>query len=724
MIRDTHHELIAGAFREPKLWTSSQGIRFAQPLQLQSSVTTVAHAQSLKSRNDGGHSVHPAIESSLEHSDDNNHTAPQTETAADMDCQASISSMSKSDTEYSSNQDSDASKNLDKEQDPKDPEEEDEEVEEHIPLNYQIPEQVLRAAMAASPDTRGSFWGTRLYKDSEDKGILTHYCKTLEIAERVAKYFVDEKVIGFDIEWKPHSSTKSIKQNASLIQLACENRVALFHIALFEGKTADELLPPTLRSILESPEIIKVGVAVKGDFSRLSKYLDVQPQGVFELSRLHNLVEWFATDPSKVTKKLVGLAAQVLQHLQLPLYKGGQLQDDPEDTSNVRESDWSKNLNQSQIYYAASDAYAGFRLYHMLEWKRKQLRPTPPCPDLCDYDARAKPKAKPAAKKVKAAPKVKITSELDGTPETVREAGAPEVEVANEDDAGYETAAEDIMDSHELEDPAVEDGTEQSRNVRRVGRINSSYLQGPDPAYPQLPVGDEHFNTSSDVEMPFEVAVEQTQQEVEATKIHRDQGSKLENITGDDDFADPELDEAFQHLYLDEEGRIVEINETNATTTNRHIDSPPEPGAQITDSIPDSELETPVSTTPSASTLVPSPSTTHSPAYDQATNWAQTYLKSNIPAIGSPTPSRIRATVPHLRAYHLWHEQNLSLDDIASHLRDPALSIGTVTGYILQAVTLEKLEYDEEAMRDVVKAMPTALRKGRWKWMAEKLGVS
>jgi hypothetical protein len=113
----------------------------------------------------------------------------------------------------------------------------------------------------------------------------------------------------------------------------------------------------------------------------------------------------------------------------------------------------------------------------------------------------------------------------------------------------------------------------------------------------------------------------------------------------------------------------------------------------------------------------------HTPEYHAATTWAQTHLKSTIPSPTSTARSRIRATIPHLRAYHLWYHQKLSLDDIASCLRNPPLSHSTVTGYILQAVSLERLEYDNVAMRDMMMEMPTGLRKGRWKWMAEKVGA-
>jgi hypothetical protein len=326
-------------------------------------------------------------------------------------------------------------------------------VDENNTLSYQIPEEKLRAAMLAPPKTRASYWSAKLYEGPEGEAIHTHYCRSMEVAERVAQYFLKEKVVGFDIEWKPWGSPTSIKHNASLIQLACEDRIALFHIALFSGTEVEQLMPPSLKAVLESPDICKVGVAIKGDFKRLEKYLGIQAQGVFELSRLHNLVEWYEVDPSKVSKKLVGLAAQVLQHLQLPLYKGEPLENAPETKSSVRESNWSLPLDLQQIHYAAADAYAGFRLYHVLEWKRTRLRPTPPPIALCDYDNN-KPTPKPSKlrilrKTVKATTKSKDVGKPDVDPavDVVEEGEEAEEEV------GYETAPDELIDSHELEDP-------------------------------------------------------------------------------------------------------------------------------------------------------------------------------------------------------------------------------------------------------------------------------
>ncbi|KAH0541917.1 hypothetical protein FGG08_003637 [Glutinoglossum americanum] len=241
----------------------------------------------------------------------------------------------------------------------------------HIPLSYQIPEEAKRKALLAPDNSLAACWHHSLYRGPNGEKVKVHYCKSKETTERVAQYFLNQEVIGFDIEWKPNCrATDGVKDNVSLIQLASEERVALFHIAQYQKHdTLEDLVAPTLKLIMEDPGITKVGVAVQGDCTRLRKFLGVDSRGLFELSHLYRQVEAASTGVGMASRRLVSLARQVEEHLQLPLWKG-----------EVRSSDWTKELKLEQIMYAASDSYAGLRLYDILEGKRKALRPTPPRP--------------------------------------------------------------------------------------------------------------------------------------------------------------------------------------------------------------------------------------------------------------------------------------------------------------------------------------------------------
>ncbi|KAH6882423.1 hypothetical protein BKA58DRAFT_425973 [Alternaria rosae] len=215
------------------------------------------------------------------------------------------------------------------------------------------------------------WWSHRLYRGPEGKEVEVLYSKNKAQSEVYAKQFLEEPVIGFDMEWPWNDWKRDDLQNKiGLIQLASEDKIALFHIGLHPGKTSEDIIAPTLKRILEDPKIGKVGVNVlKADFSRLSRFFGLRPKGAVESSHLYRLVKFGPAKPELVSVKLVSLAHQVEEQLGLPLYKG-----------DVRTSNWSKPLSKDQINYAAGDAYAGFMLYKCMNAKRLAMRPTPPLP--------------------------------------------------------------------------------------------------------------------------------------------------------------------------------------------------------------------------------------------------------------------------------------------------------------------------------------------------------
>lgn len=221
--------------------------------------------------------------------------------------------------------------------------------------------------------TGHSFWSHTLYRGRQDQPVRVLYSRTKLESEEIAHEFLGEKVIGFDMEWPRETNTTGhtrLQQRIGLIQIACEDKIALFHIGLHSGSTAKDLLAPALRTIIEDPAIAKCGVAVhNADFARLQQWFGLKPRGAFELSHLHNLVSFGASNPAECTTKLRKLSAQVEQHLGLPLHKG-----------KVRTSNWSQPLNKDQVNYAAADAYAGFMLFHCMNAKRTDMDPIPPMP--------------------------------------------------------------------------------------------------------------------------------------------------------------------------------------------------------------------------------------------------------------------------------------------------------------------------------------------------------
>ncbi|KAK3949652.1 exonuclease/helicase [Pseudoneurospora amorphoporcata] len=243
------------------------------------------------------------------------------------------------------------------------------------PLSFTMSEDLFKKAKKAAEGTPESYWTYNLYRGPDKDGnmnekVKVHYCRSANTTERVLKqYFMDDKILGLDLEWEANAKpAHGPRQNVSVIQIASEKRVGIFHISLYPKK--DELGSPLLKQIIEDPEVIKTGSWILGDCTRLEKYLGIKGRGIQELSHLYKLVKYSGSGEHKLVNRTgVPLATMVQEILQLPMFKG-----------SVRTSAWSRPLNMDQILYSASDAYAGVQLFAMMDHQRKQLNPTPPLP--------------------------------------------------------------------------------------------------------------------------------------------------------------------------------------------------------------------------------------------------------------------------------------------------------------------------------------------------------
>ncbi|KAL1894688.1 hypothetical protein Sste5346_005660 [Sporothrix stenoceras] len=318
-------------------------------------------------------------------------------------------------------------------------------------LDYKVPDDLFRAARDAPEGTPESYWTYALYRQvqakkkeeedehvdekSDDKagdkaddkssddavtftaeGVKVHYCKSKMTTERVCKeYFLGEPLLGFDLEWMANATRyDGARRNVCLVQLASPSRIGLFHLSLYPAK--DDLMAPTLKKILEDANSIKAGVFIKGDATRLRKFLKVDMHGMIELSHLHKLVTHSKTGETKlINKKLVSLAVQVQEHLRLPMFKG----------QDVRSGDWSRSLSMDQILYSASDAYAAVQIFSVLEKRREALDPKPPRPAFVELNL-----------------PIKLADGVVASASAVEEAGDEAAEEAIEDDASGGTSAE------------------------------------------------------------------------------------------------------------------------------------------------------------------------------------------------------------------------------------------------------------------------------------------
>lgn len=80
----------------------------------------------------------------------------------------------------------------------------------------------------------------------------------------------------------------------------------------------------------------------------------------------------------------------------------------------------------------------------------------------------------------------------------------------------------------------------------------------------------------------------------------------------------------------------------------------------------------------------------------------------------SPT-QKCLVSPSQLRAYSLWHEQQIDVSATAAILRDPPLKKSTVAAYVLDAIRLEQLPFEKERIMPLVECLHLS---GRYKYEA------
>ena len=145
-------------------------------------------------------------------------------------------------------------------------------------------------------------------------------------------------LIGFDTETKP-TFVKGPLNPPSIMQLACDDKVYIFQF------DSDETFKQ-LSSILSNGNITKCGVSVDRDLIELMYLSPFDPISFVDLGNV-------ARNNEIPHHGLRGLVAMFLKHR---ISKGSQT------------SDWSRiSLSDSQISYAATDAWVSLELFKIFE---------------------------------------------------------------------------------------------------------------------------------------------------------------------------------------------------------------------------------------------------------------------------------------------------------------------------------------------------------------------
>jgi ribonuclease D len=147
-----------------------------------------------------------------------------------------------------------------------------------------------------------------------------------------------EKILGFDTETRP-AFRKGRRNPVSLLQLSTEFHAFIFRVGLVG-------LPNPLVQLLESRDVIKVGAAVHDDLIELAQVRRFKPEGFLDIQKY---VEAFGIE-NKAVAKLAGIV------LGFRISKSQQL------------SNWdAETLTDAQKLYAATDAWACYKIYRALQ---------------------------------------------------------------------------------------------------------------------------------------------------------------------------------------------------------------------------------------------------------------------------------------------------------------------------------------------------------------------
>lgn len=158
-----------------------------------------------------------------------------------------------------------------------------------------------------------------------------------EALEQVLPKLYAEKIWGFDTETKP-SFKKGVSHRVSLMQISSLNTCYLIRLHL-TGFSAG------LKAWIEDAKIQKIGLSLKDDVRELNKLLRIHPKGFVDLQ---TIVGNYGIQELSLKK----VAAIVV---------GGKI------SKKQRLTNWeTANLNESQMTYAATDAWACLVIFNEL----------------------------------------------------------------------------------------------------------------------------------------------------------------------------------------------------------------------------------------------------------------------------------------------------------------------------------------------------------------------
>ena len=161
---------------------------------------------------------------------------------------------------------------------------------------------------------------------------------TEDDAEKAIEYLKTQHIVGVDTETRP-SFRKGVSHKVALLQIATSDTCFLFRLNRIG-------MPVSLQDFLIS-DVLKIGLSLKDDFMVLRRRRDVHAEEGNWIE-LQDYVKRFGIEDRSLQKIFANLFEQKISKAQ-------------------RLSNWeAETLTESQINYAATDAWACVEIYNCL----------------------------------------------------------------------------------------------------------------------------------------------------------------------------------------------------------------------------------------------------------------------------------------------------------------------------------------------------------------------
>lgn len=168
---------------------------------------------------------------------------------------------------------------------------------------------------------------------------------TAALAHEALEVLMAVEVVGFDTESKPTFLKGEVSSGPHLVQLSTEVRAYLFPVSFAPGASV-------VKTVLESPDVLKAGFGLGNDRSALKSRLGVELVNVIDLGEILRGAGHRGTVGAKVA----------VAH-----FFGERLQK----SKKTGTSNWANpRLTERQLLYAANDAHVALKLYQA--WRNSE----------------------------------------------------------------------------------------------------------------------------------------------------------------------------------------------------------------------------------------------------------------------------------------------------------------------------------------------------------------